>query len=137
MDKRSDYIYEFGEFRLETGRQVLTRLGDDVALTPKVYGLLVIFLQNPDRLLEKDELIKALWEDSFVEEANLNVTVSALRRALDERPNDDKYIVTVPRRGYRFVAGVSQSASRREIHEEARESYLKARYFWNKRTPDK
>src|SRR5262245_40804921 len=109
MSEQTAPIYEFGEFQLDLDRQVLTRAGEEIALTPKVYSLLVIFVENAGRLLGKDELIKLLWENSFVEEANLNVNVSALRRALGERPNEDRYVATVPRRGYRFVADVQRS----------------------------
>src|SRR5262249_36839435 len=111
MSEQHSPIYEFGDFQLDLGRQALLRDGEEVTLTPKVYSLLVIFVENPGRLLSKDELIKLLWEDSFVEEANLNVNVSALRRALGEKPNDDRYVVTVPRRGYRFVADVRTAAT--------------------------
>lgn len=108
MTEKTGKIYEFEDFCLETAEQILSRNGEIVAVTPKVFDLLVVLVKNHGHLLSKDELVKALWADSFVEEANLNVTVSALRRVLGERPNDHRYIETVPRRGYRFVAEVRE-----------------------------
>ena len=75
-------------------------------LTPKCFDLLVVPVENSGHLIGKDELLQRLWPDSIVEEANLSVNMSALRRALDEDPNEHQYVETVPRRGYRFVAGV-------------------------------
>jgi DNA-binding winged helix-turn-helix (wHTH) protein/TolB-like protein/Tfp pilus assembly protein PilF len=109
MSAETDQIYEFGDFRLNVGERVLTRGGEGgevVSLTPKVFDLLVIFVENSQHLLEKKILLDKLWQDSFVEEANLNVNVSALRRVLGEKPDEARYIETVPRRGYRFVAEV-------------------------------
>ncbi|MEZ5429377.1 MAG: winged helix-turn-helix domain-containing protein [Pyrinomonadaceae bacterium] len=109
MIEKTGKIYEFGEFRLETGEQVLMRGGEPVAVTPKVFDLLAVLVENHGHLLTKDELFGALWADQFVEEANLNVNVSALRRVLGEKPNESRYIETVPRRGYRFVAEVRKA----------------------------
>jgi len=83
-------------------------LKDDaaVALTPKAFETLLVLVENSGRLLSKEELMQALWPDSFVEEANLTVNISALRKALGESPNQHRYIVTIPGRGYRFVADV-------------------------------
>lgn len=108
MDPINKGIYEFADFRLEVSEQVLSRDGETIQLTPKAFDLLVVLVQNPKHLLTKDELIRALWADSFVEDANLNVTISALRRALGEKPSENKFIETVPRRGYRFVADVRE-----------------------------
>lgn len=104
MTEKNNKIYEFGEFRLDVAEQILQCNGENMTLTPKIFDLLVILVENHGHLLTKDELIKKLWAESFVEEANLNVTVSALRRALGEKPNENRFIETVPRRGYRFVA---------------------------------
>ncbi len=107
MSEMGNKIYEFGDFRFDTAEQILQRAGGEIVpLTPKVFDLLQILVERHGHLLSKDELIKTLWAESFVEEANLNVTVSALRRALGEKPNENRYIETVPRRGYRFVAEV-------------------------------
>src|SRR5215475_11196422 len=111
-------IYVFGPFRLEVAERRLLRDGDPVNLTPKNFDLLALLVENHGHLMEKDKLVKALWPDSFVEEANLNVNVSALRRALGESPTESQFIETVPRRGYRFVASVSESASTEQQKEE-------------------
>jgi DNA-binding winged helix-turn-helix (wHTH) protein/TolB-like protein/tetratricopeptide (TPR) repeat protein len=108
MSEKAEKIYEFGEFRFETAEQILRRNGEVVPLTPKVFDLLRVLVENQGHLLSKDELLKSLWAESFVEEANLNVTVSALRRTLGEKPNENRFIETVPRRGYRFVAAVRE-----------------------------
>src|SRR4029453_6710705 len=73
-------------------------------LTLKAFDLLQVLVENQGHLLQKDELLRRVWADAVVEENNLTVTISALRKALDEGPTDGHYIETVPRRGYRFVA---------------------------------
>lgn len=87
-------------------------------LTPKVYEVLQLLVQNSGHMLGKDELLKAVWPDSFVEEGNLTRNISTLRAALGENSNDHRYIETVPKRGYRFIAGV------REFRDESAESLL-------------
>ena len=80
--------YAFGPFRLEVIERRLLRDGEPVNLTPRVFDLLALLVENHGHLMEKDKIIKALWPDSFVEEANLNVNISALRRALGESPTE-------------------------------------------------
>src|SRR6266700_1219204 len=87
MSKETKEIVEFGPFRLDSGEALLTRLGTPVPLPPKVFDLLVYLVSKPGRLVDKEELLKALWPDSFVEEANLTVNIAALRRALGSQPN--------------------------------------------------
>jgi TolB-like protein/DNA-binding winged helix-turn-helix (wHTH) protein/Tfp pilus assembly protein PilF len=99
---------EFGPFRLDTVRRLLLRDEAVVALPPKAFDTLLVLVENCDRILEKSELMTAVWPDSFVEEANLTQTVSILRKALGERAGEHRYIVTIPGRGYRFVASVVQ-----------------------------
>src|SRR5437867_2899809 len=102
-------VYEFGPFRLDQAERLLSRNGEPVSLTPKVFDTLLLLIQNAGHLVEKEELMKAIWPDSFVEEANLNRSISTLRRALGEAPNEPRYIETVPKRGYRFIAAVTES----------------------------
>jgi DNA-binding winged helix-turn-helix (wHTH) protein/Tol biopolymer transport system component len=104
-DRNKHEIYEFGSFRLEPAERKLFRGREVVALTPKVFDMLVMLVRNNGHLLEKDELIRSLWPDSFVEEGNLSNNIFVLRKALG---NDHEYIETVPRRGYRFVGAVRQ-----------------------------
>jgi DNA-binding winged helix-turn-helix (wHTH) protein/TolB-like protein len=107
-------LYEFGPFRLDAAERLLLRDGAAVQLTFKVFDTLVLLVENGGHLLEREELLKAVWTDSFVEEANLTVSISALRKALGEQPDGRQYIETVPKRGYRFVADVRVVADERE-----------------------
>src|SRR5215813_11198798 len=104
--KSPRHCYEFGPFRLDPTERQLLRLGQVLPLTPKVFDTLLLFLENSNLLLTKDEMIARLWPDSFVEEGNLAQNVSVLRRALGEQQNGKPYIETVPKRGYRFIAEV-------------------------------
>ena len=108
MVGQARHIYEFGPFRLIPEERQLLRDHQPVQLTPKSFDLLVVLVENSGHLIEKGELLKQIWPDSFVEEANLSVNMSALRRALGEGPNEHQYVETVPRRGYRFVASVKK-----------------------------
>jgi DNA-binding winged helix-turn-helix (wHTH) protein/TolB-like protein len=104
-------VYEFGEFRLDASSRRLTRSGEPVPLTPRVFDTLVHLVQNPGRLLEKDELLAAIWPGVSVEENNLGQAISRIRAALGESPGDNRYIVTIPGRGYRFVGQVRGSST--------------------------
>jgi DNA-binding winged helix-turn-helix (wHTH) protein/Tol biopolymer transport system component len=97
---------QFGDFTLDVSERLLLREGRPVPLTPKAFDVLSALATRPGRLVTKDELIKEVWPDSFVEENNLAYHVFALRRALGETPEGGKYVETVPKRGYRFVAPV-------------------------------
>ncbi len=108
MDKAIPRIFEFGPFRLDPEESQLLRDGTPVALTPKSFDLLVVLVESSGHLLEKGELMERVWPDSFVEEANLSVKMSELRRALGKGDDGVQYIETVPRRGYRFVAPVTE-----------------------------
>src|SRR5215212_4238310 len=99
-------LYGFGPFLLDPAERVLTREGQPVPLTPKAFDLLVVLVENGGHLLGKKDLMEAVWPDSFVEEGNLTFTISSLRKALGEDRKEHQYIETVPRSGYRFVAGV-------------------------------
>ena len=99
-------IYEFGEFRIEAARRRLLRNGTRVPLTPKAFDTLLHLVQRNGEILEKEELMRAIWPDTVVEENNLNQNISALRRVLSERRGQPEYILTVPGRGYRFVGKV-------------------------------
>lgn len=105
MPTLSKRIYEFGPYRLDTSERILLRGGRPVALPPKAFDVLLMLVESSGHIVEKDELMNRVWADSFVEEGNLKVTVSVLRKALEE---GGQYIETVPRRGYRFVASVKE-----------------------------
>ena len=108
-------LYEFGPFRLEPAERKLSRNDEPVVLTPKAFDTLLLLVRNSGHLLEKDELIRTLWPDSFVEEGNLSNNIFVLRKALGEDP---QYIETIPRRGYRFVGAVRQLPSPLARHQE-------------------
>lgn len=97
-------MYVFGPYNLKLKERQLERDGQPLVLQAKTFDLLVFFLQNPGRLILKEELLRQVWQDSHVEESNLTVHVSALRKALGGSP--DEYVATVPKFGYRFVAEV-------------------------------
>ncbi|HEX8087717.1 MAG TPA: transcriptional regulator, partial [Blastocatellia bacterium] len=94
-------FYEFGPFRLDLERRLLLRNLEVVALTPRLFETLEVLIENRGRLISKDELMKKLWPDTVVEEANLAVSVSALRKLLGDSAGEHRYILTVPGRGYR------------------------------------
>lgn len=107
MNKR---LYSFGPFQLDAGEQVLRRDGQTLPMKPKVFDVLAVLVENSGRVVCKDELMKEVWPDSFVEEGNLAVSICEIRKALGNNPNGRRYIETVPRRGYRFVACVTEAA---------------------------
>ena len=98
--------YDFGPFRLDVAERVLTKGPQAVPLTPKAFDTLVFLIRNSGHVVEKDELLKQVWPDTFVEEGVLAVNVAALRKALNEGQEGPSYIETVPRRGYRFTGDV-------------------------------
>jgi TolB-like protein/DNA-binding winged helix-turn-helix (wHTH) protein/Tfp pilus assembly protein PilF len=102
------HIYEFGPFRLIPAERQLLRDNQPVSVAGKSFDLLVVLVENSGRLVEKEELLERIWPDSFVEEANLSVNMTALRRVLGEGHDDNRYVETVPRHGYRFVAEVKE-----------------------------
>jgi len=100
---------EFGEFRVDEAHRLLLRKGEVVPLTSKVFDTLLFLIDSRDRVIEKDELMRLLWPSSHVEEGNLTVNVSHLRKALDDTHNERRFIVTIPGRGYRFVGEVREA----------------------------
>lgn len=106
MSPETKHFYEFGDFRLDPAEKVLSCRGRHIPITPKVFETLLLFVENAGHLLEKDELMRKIWQDSFVEESNLTFNIKMLRRALDDKAKTPRVIETVPRRGYRFIAEV-------------------------------
>ena len=96
--------YLFGPFRLDVSSMQLTRGDETVGLTPKAFDTLLVLIRNRHRLVRKDELMSAVWADSFVSEDSLTQNITALRRALGDDSHQPEYISTIPRRGYRFIA---------------------------------
>ena len=110
MAKEFKGLYEFGEFRLDAAERRLLKDGEPVQLTLKVFETLLVLVQRSGRLVEKDELMSEVWSDSFVEEANIARHISILRKALGDGEGNNRYIETVPKLGYRFVAPVREGA---------------------------
>ena len=106
MGDESKHFYEFGRFRLDTAQRLLLRDQEIVALTPKVFEMLLTLVESSGEVVSKDSLMKKVWPDTFVEEGNLTQNISLLRKALGEGQNGRPYIETVARRGYRFAAPV-------------------------------
>lgn len=104
-------IYEFNDFRLDAAKRLLLRRGEPVSVTPRVFDTLLYLVQHQGRVLEKDELMRAIWPDAFVEENNLTQNISTLRQMLGENRGENRYIVTVPGHGYRFAAAVKTTAA--------------------------
>jgi TolB-like protein/DNA-binding winged helix-turn-helix (wHTH) protein/Tfp pilus assembly protein PilF len=101
-------IYEFGEFRLDPEARILVQGGKIVPVTPKALELLRALVERPGEVVAKDDLIKAVWPDTFVEESNLTSNISILRKQLGVHPEGGEYIETLTKRGYRFIATVAQ-----------------------------
>src|SRR5580700_3844856 len=115
------HLYRFGSYELQPAERLLFYEGHPVGLTPKAFDLLVFLVERSGHLCQKDELMKALWPDSFVEEGNLSVTVSSLRKVLGDDRGHQRYIETVSKRGYRFAAAVNHviREDQAEVHIEA------------------
>ncbi len=99
-------IFQFGEFRIDPLERTLRRNDSPVALQRRAFDVLLYLVQNPGRVVSKDELLKNVWPDAFVDENNLTQSISVLRKALDQRPGGNSYITTLPGRGYQFVVPV-------------------------------
>jgi TolB-like protein len=106
MSHQRRHFYEFGRFRVDPARRLLLRDGQPVSLQPKAFDTLLVLIRNTDRVVPKDDLLKTVWPDAFVEESNLAQNIFVLRKALGDSAESHRYIVTVPGRGYRFAEDV-------------------------------
>src|SRR5688572_5889547 len=111
----SEELYKFGDFVFRPEDYVLTREDRSIPLTPKMREVLLVLVRNRGRILGKDDLMKAVWTDSIVEEGNLAVIIGQLRNVLDDDAHNPSYIQTVARRGYRFIADVEVGAANGEV----------------------
>ena len=149
MDVPEDQAFEFGDFVLIPKERLLLAAGKPVHLTAKAFDLLAILVRRCGHLVSKDELLREVWPDTFVEEVNLTVNISALRKALGQGYNGKGMIQTVPTRGYRFVApvttanaalaGAFRDDSTGEVVERAPDAYrayLQGRFHWNRRSEE-
>jgi len=143
-------IYEFGEYRLDAKSRRLTRgeQREAVRLTPKAIEVLLALVRGDGRVVTKEELFETIWGGAFIEDANLSQSVFLLRKALNEKKGNPKYILTLSNRGYQFIAEIKKRTDtfdpqvnehqrfvrRGTANTAAHEAYVKGRYFWNKRT---
>lgn len=109
MSKQAKRFYEFEHFRVDETERVLLRGGQPVYLPPKVFDTLLALVEHSGHIVEKDELMRAVWPETFVEESNLTQYISVLRRTLGDERHEQRYIETIPRRGYRFVPNVHEA----------------------------
>ena len=101
------YLYRFGQFALDSRKRTVSRADSPISLTPKAFDVLLFLAQNPNRLVTKEELLQAVWGDTFVEEGNLTQYIYHLRKALGDNSEDARLIVTISRKGYQFTADVT------------------------------
>jgi DNA-binding winged helix-turn-helix (wHTH) protein len=108
MSNNGKDLYEFGPFRLDPAQRLLSRDDRPILLQPKAFETLLVLVRNSDRVVMKEELLNAVWADTFVQESNLTQNIFVLRKALGDDNGDARrrYIVTVPGRGYRFAEKV-------------------------------
>jgi eukaryotic-like serine/threonine-protein kinase len=104
------HLYEFEPFRVDPAKRLLLRKGKPVPLTPKAFDTLLVLVEKRGQVVEKDVLMKLVWPDTVVEENNLAHNVFVLRKALGETADEHRYIITMPGRGYSFVADVSATS---------------------------
>src|SRR4051794_7139531 len=109
MPSQNPQIYEFDNFQLDVANRQLSRDGEPVPLPAKAFDMLVALIESGERLVGKDELFSRVWPDQIVEESNLTVQVSAIRKALGDKTSNPKYLTTVPGHGYRFIGAVKRS----------------------------
>ena len=114
MSKQRKPLYEFGPFRLDSDRTRLTLNDELISLSPKAMEILLVLVESGGALVEKEELMRQVWPDSFVEEGNLSVHIFALRKALAQSRTGENYIETIPRQGFRFRASVRSIESNGE-----------------------
>ncbi len=107
MAPQSSQSLKFGPYRLDRDQRLLFRGSEIIPLAPRLYDTLLALVESGGRVADKEDLLRRVWQDAFVEEGSLARNVSTLRKLLGEGPRDHKYIVTVPKRGYRFVAALA------------------------------
>jgi len=106
MSNGANRLYEFGPYRIDPSRNLLLRGSQPVPLTSKAFETLLTLVERSEQDVSKEELMRKLWPDTFVEEANLVQHISMVRKALGETPQDRRYVITLPGRGYRFAEKV-------------------------------
>ena len=131
-------IFRFADFELDGRSSELRKRGRRLRVQQQPLQILAMLVAAPGDVVTRDELRERIWGTStHVDfDRGINKAITHLRQLLDDDASRPRFIETLPKRGYRFVADVTRLASRRQIKDDAKEAYLKARHFWNKRTPD-
>src|SRR5262244_2077963 len=111
MSLSSGHLYEFEPFVLDSRSRILLKGGATVRLTPRAFDTLLVLVEHAAQVVDKEQLMKEVWPDIFVEEGNLSRNIYELRKALGDDPAEPRYIETIPKRGYRFVALVKVSVA--------------------------
>lgn len=115
MSADDKHLYRFGEFKLDTEQNILLQGEKPLALTPKMFELLLVLVKNHGRIVGKDDLMEIVWADSFVEEGNLKFNINQLRKVLKDDARHPFFIETVARRGYRFIAQVEEVSAENDL----------------------
>jgi DNA-binding winged helix-turn-helix (wHTH) protein len=109
VSNNNEATYNFDNFELDPVRRVLSKGGNPIALKPKVFETLLVLVLNSGRVMDKDELMQQVWPDTVVEEVNLAHNISVIRKALGQRSDENRFVITVPGRGYGFVGEVTRT----------------------------
>ena len=109
MSSQENQLYEFGPYVMDARSRILLKDGTTVRLTPKAFDTLFVLVQHASQVVEKEQLLREVWPDIFVEEGILSHNIHGLRKALGDDSSEPRYIETIPKRGYRFVAPVKIS----------------------------
>src|SRR5579863_9386562 len=115
MSMKTEGVFQFGKFQMDALARNLRREDASVTLNRRAFDVLLYLVQNPGKVVSRDELLKNVWPDTFVDENSLAQSISVLRRALEEKPGDHNYVVTLPGRGYQFVAPVAVVALENDV----------------------
>ena len=108
-------LYDFDGFRVDTNQKCLWRGDEIVSLTPKAFETLLVLIKNKGNIVSKNSILDEVWQDTFVEEATLAQNISTLRKTLGKYESEKEFIVTVPRRGYRFISDVTETLADEEV----------------------
>ncbi|MEJ7699516.1 MAG: transcriptional regulator [Pyrinomonadaceae bacterium] len=115
METLKEQTFTFADFELDAAKRLLLKQGKAVSLNSKTFDLLLTLVENRGQVLSKEDLLNKVWTDQFVEENNLTVQISALRKIFGEKKGEHQFIVTVPGKGYKFVADVQTPQGEKEI----------------------
>lgn len=138
MNEPQTYIYEFDEFRIDAAKHLLLKGETEIVpLMPKAFETLLYLVKNSGKVIEKNELMSAIWSDTIVEDNNLTQNISALRRIFGEKPGEHRFIVTVPGRGYKFVPEVWEVVEEETIEPEFFESESETAEIRKSKTEDR